>query len=386
MKNILAVMTLFSHLAFAGYGGYILFQTVPSKAGSSSTSPYSLLISGTFPQFATIANGGKVANTTACGVDSILCPADLVFAEDSACMEPYAGWEIISYSPATGQLIASIKIPTLSNATPAKIYGCVGNSLITTFQGGSRGSAYDDNYLLALHMEETSGLVLHDSTANANDATKKGSTNPSPTSVGEVGAAQSFVGTANSTNNDYALFSSLTPATNAYTIEYWTKAVSYINLDSVFLQSSSGTPNLFTGFSWYPAGTAMYWDGYSTSLTPLAPATASAGVFHYIVFIRNADTMNVYVDGVAGAAHAGFGTGSEQWKGLGWDGGVNGNSFNGVLDEVYYSNTGRSANYVTARFNNLSNPSTFYTIGPYTAVTAVPLSTTRANSQVNIFF
>jgi len=386
MKKALAVLGLSCHLAFGGYGGYILFQTVPSKAGASATSPYSLLIEGTFPQFATIANGGKVAHTTTCGVDSIVCPADLTFASDAGCVARYSGWEIIGYSPTTGQLTASIGIPTLSNASPVKVYGCVGNSSVTTFQGGSRGAAYDSNYQLALHMEETSGSTLYDSTANANNALKKASGNPSPTPVGEVGAAQHFLGTANSANNDYALFESLTPAIDTYTIEYWTKASSYISFDSVFLASSSGTPNRFTGFNWYPPGTVIYWNSWSTGLTPVAPATASLGVFHYIVFVRNADSMNVYVDGVAGTPDSGFGTGNEQWKGLGWDGGATGTSFNGVLDEVYYSNTARSADYITARFNNLSSPSTFYTVGPYTTVSVMPLSTTRANSQVDIFF
>ena len=101
MKKILAIALISCHPALCGYGGYILFQTVPSMAGSSLTSPYSLLISGTFSVFATVANGGKVVNTVSCGVDSIACPADLIFAEDSGCTAPFAGWDVQTYSPAT---------------------------------------------------------------------------------------------------------------------------------------------------------------------------------------------------------------------------------------------------------------------------------------------
>jgi concanavalin A-like lectin/glucanase superfamily protein len=386
MRTTLVLLFLCCQAAFGGYAGYFLFQTIPSMAGSSATSPYSLLISGTFPQFATTANGGQVLNTVSCGVNSIVCPADLAFSKDSGCSTFYSGWEIASYSPSTGQITVSVQIPVLSNTHSIRIYGCAGNPAVTTFQGGPRGSAYDSNYLLALHMDETSGTTLHDSTSNANDAVKKASGNPAPAASGKVGGGQTFLGTANSVNNDYALFGSATAPTNTYTIEYWTRASGYINQDSVFLESSGPPPIIFAGFYWYLPGTVLYKNSYN-SASPTAYAKASSGAFHYLCFIRNGDSMNVFLDGVAGSSASGFGTGTERWKGLGWDGGasVAFNSFNGVMDEVFFSNVARTPDYVTARYNNLNSPSTFYTVGAFTAVIPAPLSTTRANSQINIF-
>lgn len=381
--SILALLTCYP--ALGGYGGYLLFQTVPSKAGSASTSPYSLLINGTFPAFATTANSGKVFNTTTCGVNGIVCPADLIFAKDSGCSAPYGGWDVIAYSATTGQLTVSVEIPTLFTTRPVKIYGCAGNAVVTTFQGGSRGAAYDNNYLVGLHMEETSGTTLHDSTANANDTIKKATGNPAPTTSGLAGAAQRFAGTANSVNNDYALFSSLTAATATWTAEFWINATSFVNVDSIFEATSSGMPTEFLGFYWFPPGTLRYFNSYNP-LTPTPSVLIGAGSFHNVAFVRNLDIMNVYVDGVAGIAASGFGTNTEQFKGLGWDGGAGGiNSFNGVIDEVFYSNVARSADYLTARYNNLSSPSTFYTVGAYTLNTTAPPSTTRANSQINLF-
>jgi hypothetical protein len=234
-------------------------------------------------------------------------------------------------------------------------------------------------------MDETSGTILHDSTANANDATKKAAGNPAYTASGQVGAAQKFLGTANSSNNDYALFQSLTPATATWTVEFWSDATNYVNADSVFLRNSSVLPIVFLGYYWYPAGSLKYFNSYN-SATPTPPSLVSPGVFHYVVFARNADSMNVFVDGVAGTPVTGFGTSPDQFKGLGWDGGPGGpNSFNGILDEVYYSNVTRSSDYITARFNNLSSPSTFYTVGPYTTASVSSRSTTRANSQIGLF-
>jgi len=385
MKKLLALGLICCYPGFCGYLGYVLFQTIPSQAGSSLTSPYSLLLTGTFPAFATVANGGQVVNTTSCGVNSIVCPADLIFAEDSGCSEAFGGWDVISYSPVTGQLTAAVEIPLLSNTRPVKIYGCVGNAAVTSFQGGPQGSAYDSNYLLALHMEEGTGTTLYDSTANANNAIRKANSSPAPTASGRVGGGQRFTGTANSTNNDYALFQTPTALTNTYTIEYWTNATSYIDYDSVFLESSSGEPNVMSAFFWFPAGSVIYRNSWG-GLSPTAPVTVPPGAFHYIVFARNGDSMNVFVDGVAGTAASGFGTGMERWKGLGWDGGPgSANSFNGIMDEVFYSNIARSPDYVTARYNNISSPSTFYSVSPFTINKAAPPSTTRANSQVTIF-
>lgn len=385
MIRLLILSLVFSSLAICDYSGYLLFQTVPSKAGTATTAPYSLLISGTFPALASTASGGHVSHTVTCGVNAITCPADLVFARDSACGTPMAGWEIQSWSPSSGQLTATVEIPILSNTRASKVYACVGNPAITTFQGGTPGTAWDSGYQLAFHMDETSGTILHDFSANGNNALKKGASSPLPVISGQVGSAQRFTGTANSTNNDYALFESPTTAVRTYTIEYWSNAISYVNQDAVFLESH-GAPAIYTAFNWYPAGIAFYKNSYNGA-TPFAPALASTGTFHNVVYVRDGSTMSLYLDGVAGTSSSDFDRGDEVWLGLGWDGGANPsfNSFNGTLDEVFYSSVARSASYVTARYNNLNSPSTFYTVGSFTAIVPPARSTTAADSQVNIF-
>jgi len=382
---VLAVVAWSS--VFAAWDGHMLLQTVPEKAGGNTTAPFSLLISGTFPELATVSSGGHVLNTVSCGVNSITCPADLVFAKDSQCAVPYSGWDILGYSATTGQLAAMVEIPLLSDIRPTKVYICAGNPLISTFQGSARGAAYDNNYLLALHMDETSGTILHDSTANANDAVKKSSTAPSPISDAKLVGGQRFVGMRNSTNNDYVRFQSNTAPTSSYTMEYWSNAASYVNQDTVFLAPhDSGGPVIYTGFYWFPSGTILFRNSWGAA-TPSASSAASIGTFHNIVFVRDNDTMNVYLDGVAGTVATGFGTGAATWSGLGWNESPSQayDSFNGTLDEIFYSKVARGPAYITARYNNVESPSTFYTVGPFTPITPTPRSTTRANSQVNVF-
>jgi hypothetical protein len=386
MRVLMVALLTLSPL-LAAWDGHMLLQTVPEKAGGDITAPYSLLISGTFPELARVSSGGHVVNTVSCGVNSIDCPADLIFSRDSQCAVPYSGWDILKYSETTGQLTAMIELPQLSNIRPVKVYICAGNPLISTFQGGARGAAYDNNYLLAMHMDETSGAILHDSTVNANDAVKKSATAPSPVENAKLGSGQRFVGTSNSTNNDYARFLSNTAATSSYTIEYWSNAASYVNQDMVFLapHDSSG-PVIYTGFYWYPSGTILFRNSWGSS-TPSAAAAATTGTFHNIVFVRDNDTMNVYLDGASGTEATGFGTSPAIWSGLGWNEPPNVafDSFNGTLDEVFYSKIARGPAYVTARYNNVNDPAGFYTVGPFTPITPTPRSTTLANSQVNVF-
>jgi hypothetical protein len=386
MRVLMLALSCFSTV-FAAWDGHMLLQTVPEKAGGDVTAPYSLLISGTFPELAGVSSGGHVLNTVSCGVNSITCPADMIFTRDSQCTVPYAGWDILSYSGTTGQLTAMVELPLLSDIRPVKVYICAGNTQISTFQGGARGAAYDNNYLLAMHMDEMSGTVLHDSTANANDAVKKSATEPREVADAKVGSGQRFVGTSNSTNNDYARFLSNTPATSSYTLEFWSNAASYVNQDAVFLAPhDSGGPIIYTGFYWYPSGTILFRNSWGSS-TPSAAARATTGAFHNIVFVRDNDTMNVYLDGVPGTVASGFGTSPAIWSGLGWNEPPNiaFDSFNGTLDEVFYSKIARSPAYVIARYNNVNDPAAFYTVGPFTAITPAPRSTTQANSQVNVF-
>jgi len=327
-------------------------HTKVGTVNNTDQTNFPVLFSGTYSYLTTQANGGNVQNASG---------YDIIFTSDSACQNSLS-FEQESYNPSTGAVVYWVKVPTVSHSASTVIYLCYDNSTITTFQS-TPSSTWDGNFQGVWHMGESSGTTLHDSTSNANNAIKKGASNPAPTSSGEIGGGQTFVGTLNSTNNDYALFSSLTPATNTWTIEWWAYETNAIYLDSVFLQSDSGNI-LFAGYYWYPNGSLHWYNNYNTSLTPTPPSAASLNNWHHVVFVRNGDSMNVYLDGVAGTAVTGNGTSTAQFKGLGWDGVAGYDcSFNGTLDEARLSNTVRSADWIVTEYNNQSSPSTFYTVG-----------------------
>jgi hypothetical protein len=146
-------LSWFAAPASAGYAGYRLFTIDDTKTGTADSTNFTVLISGTWTEFRTTAyNNGKVNNTITCGAESITCPADLIFTSDPVC-HTLLSWEIQTYSASTGQVIAWVKVPTLSASVPTLIYACAGNAAITTYQGGSTGAAYDSNTKAVYHFE-----------------------------------------------------------------------------------------------------------------------------------------------------------------------------------------------------------------------------------------
>jgi Domain of unknown function (DUF2341). len=299
---------------------------------------------------------------------------DITFWSNSNCTGAM-NWEVESYTASTGVLYAWVKIPSLL-AAGNTIYMCYGDSSISSFQGGSTGSNFDASSKVVYHMAD-SGSTLTDSTANGNNATKKSSTAPSLTSSGFIHDAQVFAGTANTTSNDYATFPASVPNANTWTIEWWgnqnINPPHTAGLSTVFFQHTS--QNIGAGYNWFPTGTLKWRNDFNTGQTPTASGTASPGSWHHIVFVRNGDSMNIYLDGTAGTAQTGFGTSSDSFLGLGFSGSPTTvwDTVNGYLDEIRLSNTVRSTDWITIEYNTTVAPASFETFGSETSLsTAVP--------------
>jgi len=83
-------------------------------------------------------------------------------------------YEMEEYNSVTGQVIAWVRIPTLSHATDTVLYVFYGNSSITTSQQNPTG-VWDANYMGVWHVANNGGqLSLVDSTSNGNNATNNG--------------------------------------------------------------------------------------------------------------------------------------------------------------------------------------------------------------------
>ena len=287
---------------------------------------------------------------------------DIVLTSDSS-GTTLMNWETEKYVASTGEFIAWGKSASISDGTV--VYVSYGNALISSFQGGSTGTNFDSATKVAYHMADT-GSTLADSSPAGNNATKKSSTEPNPTTSGFIGSAQDFVGVANTSTNDYATFPASMPNSNTWTIEWWGKQIADPphtgGLEAVFLQRTS--QNVGAGYFWFTNGTLHWRDDFNSSQTPTASGQASGGAWYHVAFVRNGDSMNIYLNGVAGTAKTGFGTSAQSFLALGFSGAATSiwSSFNGTLDEVKVSNNVRSADWLTTEYNE-GAPATFETWG-----------------------
>jgi hypothetical protein len=174
----------------------IVCAALPAWAqGAGYTNAYSLtancsLVSGTSNDFvalftgasgfATIANGGHATNAN--GYDHI-------FSVSPSCSPAlYYVEEPNSYVATSGALKDKIQVPVMACGTV--IYGCVGNSSVTTYQGNCL--TWDSNYLVSYYMGNGS-LDATDSTCGANNGTLTGTTTYA---TGEIGGAMAVTNSA----------------------------------------------------------------------------------------------------------------------------------------------------------------------------------------------
>lgn len=328
--------------------------------GNSNSSNFPVLISGTYPWLATTANGGNVTNANG---------YDIVFSSDAA-GQNLLNYERELYTASSGQVIFWVQIPTLSHTADTVIYIWYGNSSITTDQSNPSGT-WDSNFQGVYHFGNGSTLSANDSTSNARNGTISGATAGS----GQIDGAAGF-----NLTTDYSNYVEITghfgnPTSG--TLSGWANlTVDYtggngaeiISLGDNFamrLDNSDGH-NVFLCF--------YYAEGTWINVAATTESYVGAG-WHYFCFTVTAGTQLVYVDGVQVASGSNS-PGIEYANGANTFIAHHGNGqtsfdFGGYIDEVRVSSSIRSADWITAEYNNQSSPSTLYSVSGSTTHNAV---------------
>lgn len=326
--------------------GFLLTKTITVNAAqvSGTQTNFPMLVSGTFTYLKGAASGGYVQNANG---------YDIVFTSDSGCATKL-NWEVESYTPSSGQLIAWVKIPSLTGSTV--IYMCYDNPWVTAFQGNVSGT-WSSNYVAVYHLPNGTTLNTNDSTSNANNTTNNNST---PATTGEIDGAASFNGT-----NQYlsvASNASLNP-TNV-TVTAWIKETAFNNYARI---ASKGIDGDTTGYQFFNTATngtfTLYINGgYETSNTVL-----STGTWYFVAGTYDGTTIHVYLNGAnndgTGVSTSGNIASNTSFFGIGSHASLT-EFFDGSIDEVEVQNEAVSASWILTEYNNQSSPSTFYTITP----------------------
>jgi len=356
----------------AGYLGYRLFSLDHTKAGTADSTNFTVLLSGTYAEFATTANGGKVHNTVACGIYSIICPADLIFASDAFCKTPLTGWEFEQYTASSGQMLVWVIVPTLSHTVNTSIYACAGNSSVTTFQGGSLGAAFDTNTKAVYHL-----FAQNDSASGGNNLNP---INSPVQAAGEIDGAAQFNGT-----NQYAQASAFTwTGTSPVTVSFWNYvASSDVQVSWAFdVGNTAGTDAHRFSASVPWSDSILYWDygantnGATGRVTTSYSSYLSAWTEVTLVSTGSGNTFQaIYLNGAL-AASAATSAASTVTGDLYIAAYPNATFYGppyekGKIDEFRIANVVRSASWILAEYNNQSSPSTFASVGAFTPVNFV---------------
>jgi YD repeat-containing protein len=158
-------------------------------SGGSSLTNFPVLVSVTNANLKTVANGGYVGKSD--GSDILFTASDEL---------PKLNHEIESYNPATGNVIAWVQVPSLSNSTDTVLYAYYGNASASNQQNPT--GVWDSNYTAVYHLGLNGALSLNDSTTNGNTLTN---TNSVVSANAQISTGASFNG-----SNNYLSAASLT--------------------------------------------------------------------------------------------------------------------------------------------------------------------------------
>ncbi len=338
-----------------------------TKVPNTDQVNFPFLFNSSDPEFRSTANGGHVTNSSG---------NDIIFSTDPT-GQTKLDHEFEKYNPVTGQLIAWVRIPTLSHSADTVVYLFYGNANVTTSQQNTTG-VWGDGYVAVYHLPDGTTLNLNDSTSTANNLTNSGA----GATAGEIDGGASFNG-----GHQYAYStspSSLPTGTNARTLSAWIQmTANYAN------QSIAGWgDNSYQGDRW-----ALWWGGGQIGVEGQDAGVLANMAYdtnwHYIVVTSpngnpNFADTGIYVDGViqpiaafSGSINtAGTNIGLGSSPGAFWF-----NDFQGDLDEVRISNIDRSPDWTATEYKNQSSPSTFYTFSSESAIMVTPANTKLYASQ-----
>lgn len=355
------IIILFILWATPGWCTYSYYRSIIVSAslvnnGSGSLTQFPINVCG---------NGSGVCNATITGLNQTGGGAhvqnsngyDIIFTTDSGCSNKLT-WEMENYNASTGEFEAWVTNTStpLSGTSNTTIYMCYGNPAISTFQS-TASSVWDSNFVGVYHFPNGTTLNVNDSTINA----ANGTIHSVPTaSAGQIDGGVTIPGTGAS-----YVTTGVANTFGDFTACAWFKHTGGQPFGRII------DKNFTTGF-WMGPNNATYtsWGGGIRQTTGAFGiyVTLTDNAWHYLCQERSGTTQTVTGDGSNTTTQAVVTTAlSSTSLSIGYDVVDSSGNLGGIVDETRISNTARSAGWIQTEYNNLSAPSTFYTLGSETA-------------------
>ncbi len=223
-------------------------------------------------------------------------------------------------------------------------------------------SVWDSNYVMVQHLEETSG-THYDSTSNDNDGAPGGGDPlkiPDMNAAGIADGADDFDGT-----DDYiavAHDTSLNFGTGDFTISAWVKFPA-INNDADIMRKGNLEPGTAPEANYKLELVDNKISGRVQGSNPggtgavTTVATYNGDNWHNAVFLREAGTLYLYIDGNLEGTQTGAGIDLTNTANMAIGSKDEGNDdfFDGIIDEVRVSNTFRGSDWVNASYLSIND-------------------------------
>ncbi|MBP6884285.1 MAG: DUF2341 domain-containing protein, partial [Candidatus Pacebacteria bacterium] len=323
--------------------GYRTKITIDHTKVPSTQTDFPVLISKKDARFKTVANSGHMGNAGA---------TDLVVTSSDGTTK--LNHEIEYYVATTGELLAWVKVPSLSSSADTDLYLYYGNAGVADQQNVT--GTWNSNFKQVLHVKDGTTLSVTDSTGSYNGTNSGGTA-----TTGKIDGGVDFNLSSHISNG--GTIYTMTGGSTAHTISFW------VNMDDF----SGGDQYVWDGDT--AAGIAAFMNiagagiiqwgftagGYrSYTSTPIS----STGTWYHVVAQKTSsgDNGNLYVNGTLQSTYTGTlgnpantGSSNSQWGRYH----ATALSADGKMDEMRVYNIATSANWITTEYNNQSSPSTF---------------------------
>jgi RHS repeat-associated protein len=368
-KSASAIVYLLPPCVSNGYGYARSIAINHTKVPNTDQTNFPFLFSSTDPSLKSTANGGHVTSSNGYDIIFSTDPKGLTKLDD----------EVEEYNPAAGQLIAWVRIPTVSHTTDTVVYLFYGNSSITSSQQNPTG-VWDTNFAGVWHLPNGTTLSANDSTAHGDNGV-----------ISNASAAPAIIyGGASFNGTSSNISQSNLPAmqfSSDFTVSFWLNAAQWGGVTQGVIGQKEGDAdngwqiynNSIIGTTRMGIRTAGESDFFSN--TPV-----SVGTWQQWTFVEKGGIgywyLNGAVDATGAYASAASSTSGLFYMGLAqtWSG-----YYKGLIDEVQISSAARSGDWIATEFNNEEFPSAFYLLDPEETVAVSPAAVDLYASQSNQF-
>ncbi|MFC2123119.1 DUF2341 domain-containing protein [Bacteroidota bacterium] len=292
--------------------------------------------------------------------------------------------EIENFNNGTGELVAWVKVPSLSSSSDTIIYMYYGNAGISSQQNAS--GVWDANYKMVQHLQEDTGGAnsILDSTANGNHGTD----NSTPTlgATGKIDGATFFDGSGELIDIDD---SASLDITDNITLEAWVNPTTVdTNHRRIVIKSHDTWEAPHYMYSLWVHSTGLGF-GFNDGTTRIYSneGTVSTGSWQYVAATYNGTVQEWYINGSSVGTQNATGTivTNDQPLIIGSALGTT-TRFHGSIDEVRISNVARSSDWLQTSYNNQNTPSTFFSpLGSEESSPAAPISVGAPVFPINKF-